>query len=166
MTRFSLGGCGKWFLRLRTRRLFQRPGRQTSGGFGPSSIHWLSVLFKGEFGLRAGEEEGRGTEGQNLSVQPSEAILFRCKTKEGLYSVALVRKGRDVVEGQVEALWPKSCGVGLGGSHILIPGGTLDALITHFRWAPLGCTAALGLPAVCPWANKNTSLGPFLSSNM
>lgn len=37
-----------------------------------------------------------------------------------------------MAEGQVEALWPKSCGVGLGGSHILIPGGTLDALITHF----------------------------------
>lgn len=87
-----------------------------------------------------------------------------------------------MVEGQVEALWPKSCGVGLGGSHILIPGGTLDALITHFletynkgkgggkaatgfRWASPGCTPALGLSAVCPWANKNTSLGPFLFSN-
>lgn len=38
MMRFSLGGCGKWFLRLRTRRLFQRPGRQTSGALVPAAF--------------------------------------------------------------------------------------------------------------------------------
>lgn len=53
-------------------------------GFGPRRIHWLSVPCRGELGLRAGEGEVRGTEGLNLSVQLSQAILFKCETKAGL----------------------------------------------------------------------------------
>ena len=94
--RFSLQGCGMggsegvsaaWESGLR--------------GLGPSSLP-----FRGKPGLRAGEAERRAAEGQCHSVQLGKAIPLRWESKVGLQLPAPVRRGSDVVDRQVGAVWP------------------------------------------------------------